>query len=110
MENTQSDPRFSRAEYYLLNGNMPVSFLLDADGNRYGARKPGVQQGTLVPDATLLSRFDANPEDFSPVGEEVFRQAVRNYETAPAVTASSETIGAYEAYLARQTGSSGRGK
>lgn len=100
----EHDPegRLSRYEYYVFANHTPVCFLVSKDGNRYGARRPGKEKGSLEPDATLLSTYDLGAEEFSPIGEQEFSQRVRDFSPRdkPAAGQLKEVQDLYSKYLA----------
>ncbi|MDR0779723.1 MAG: hypothetical protein LBF16_03385 [Pseudomonadales bacterium] len=84
-DDLKPNDRLHHCEYYLMGNRIPVAFLVSHDGNRYGARRPGDKPGSLVPDATLISKLERDEVDFTPLGEEEFRQHVRDYVRLPPV-------------------------
>jgi hypothetical protein len=89
-EPAKPDPNFSHYQHYLLVDTIPVRFLIDHQGRRYGAEGPGEKQGTLMPNVRLLSQFDNNEIDFTPIGEEAFKQRLRDYVRRPPVVDSGK--------------------
>ena len=73
------EDRLDHYEHYLLGEAVPVRFKVDKQGGHYGAERPGETQGSLRGDPTLLSKLDFKPEEFTEIGEEEFRQRVRDF-------------------------------
>lgn len=79
------DPNFSHYEYHLLVDTIPVRFMIDHEGRKYGAHRPGDKPGTLKPDVSLLSKFDREAIDFTEIGKAEFEQRLRDYVRRPPV-------------------------
>jgi hypothetical protein len=80
-----TDPHFNRYEYHLLVDSIPVRFMIDHEGRKYGAHRPGDKPGTLKPDVSLLSKFDREAIDFTEIGKAEFEQRLRDYVRRPPV-------------------------
>ena len=85
LDDLKPNERLHHCEYYLLADSIPVVFLVSHEGNRYGARRPGDTPGSLKPDVSLISKFEKDPIDFTPIGEEEFKQRLRDYVRRPPV-------------------------
>ena len=104
MENDPDD-RLSHCEYMLYVTHIPVCFWVDKDGGRYGASVPGKEKGSLVPDATYLSKYFSDTDEFSPIDQNEFEQRVKDYESRGHIDVPStyaEEI--YQQYLAKNQG------
>ena len=108
MENDPDD-RLSHCEYMVFGTNIPVCFRVNKDGDRYGASVPGKEKGSLVKDATFLSKYTSDPDEFRPIDQNEFEQRVRDFEfrETPAVSPYVEEI--YQQYLASKNQSNKKG-
>ncbi len=94
------DERLGHFKYYKLADSIPICFLVDKEGYRYGALVPGSTRGSLERDATKLSKFDKDTHEFDSIDMMEFLQLVRDYVRPPPVgELSEETKAAYRAYL-----------
>lgn len=101
-DDSRGQDQFSHFEYYLL-GSIPVCFLVDKEGQRYGARVPSSVSGMLEHDATKLSKFSWDTDEFTKITETEFHRRVLTYvQPAPVCDLSAETLHLYNSYLVRQ--------
>ena len=60
-------------KYYLLDGDLPVRVIFNAQGLKLGAESPNIDTGQMAIKNTLLSRIETSP-DVSEISEDTFEK------------------------------------